>query len=166
MLKKMIPEEGKKRLDGVESLPSAWLLLDKLYGDERLICQKLKSRLKNLKPKATMSHEVVIEIGIETEYLNKRFTEMGAATMLNFDDDFLIACYRHLPKDCQRDWHKFSKSGFEHKWTAFMSFMEEMSSIAWELDKTHVNALKDEIDKDHSVQDTNALKHNITIIST
>merc|ERR1712096_450650 len=29
------------------------------------------------------------------------------------------------------------------------------------LDKTHVNALKDEIDKDHSVQDTNALKHNI-----
>ena len=44
LLKKNIPEEGKKKLYEVETLNAAWKLLDNLYGDERLICQKLKLR--------------------------------------------------------------------------------------------------------------------------
>ena len=62
LLKRSIPEEGKKKLYEVESLTSPWRLLDNLYGNESLICQKLKLRLKNLTPKAKEDHEVIIEL--------------------------------------------------------------------------------------------------------
>ena len=62
LLKRNIPSEGKKKLYGVDSLTTAWMHLDKLYGDKSLICQKLKSRLKHLKPSSTEPHEIILEI--------------------------------------------------------------------------------------------------------
>ena len=38
-----------------------WRLLGELYGDKKLISQKLKSKLKNLKTKAVDDHEKVIK---------------------------------------------------------------------------------------------------------
>ena len=60
MLKKAIPEKGRSKLYGVTSLSTAWVQLKSLYGDEELIFQKLKLRLKNLKPKAKEPHEKII----------------------------------------------------------------------------------------------------------
>ena len=81
----------------MDSLSSAWTQLDKLYGDKSLICQKLKSRLKNLKPVSSESHEIIIEINNEIEYLVKRLTELGAISLLYFDNEYLNVCYKHLP---------------------------------------------------------------------
>ena len=53
LLKSNITEQGRKKLFAVESLTTAWKLLDKLYGDKKLICQKLKNKLKNVQPKST-----------------------------------------------------------------------------------------------------------------
>ena len=142
LLKKMIPEEGKQKLYGVESLSSAWLLLDKQYGDERLICQKLKTRLKNLKPKATEPHEVIIEINNEIEYLVKRLRDLGAQDLLYFDNEYLNNCYKHLPSPYQYDWDKFNSEEFTNPWIAFMSFMSEMSRSALKK-RALVESLKD-----------------------
>ena len=62
LLKRNLPEEGRKKLYGCDSLSTAWRLLDKMYGDKPLIIQKLKSKLRNLKPKSKEPHEIVIEI--------------------------------------------------------------------------------------------------------
>ena len=67
LLKRHIPEEGRKKLFGCDSLSTAWHLLDKMYGDNKLIIQKLKSKLRNLRPKSKEPHEVVIEIADEVE---------------------------------------------------------------------------------------------------
>ena len=96
LLKKYIPEEGRKKLYGVDSLSSAWLQLDKLYGDKSLICQKLKSRLKCLKPSSTEPHEIIIEIHNEIEYLVKMLRDFNAVTLLYFDNEYLNVCYKHL----------------------------------------------------------------------
>ena len=69
----------------------AWILLDKLYGDERLICQKLKSRLKNLTPKAKESHEIMLELNDEVSYLVKRLATLKATEILYLDVDYLNA---------------------------------------------------------------------------
>lgn len=53
---------AKKKLYGCDSIATAWLLLDKMYGDKKLIVQKLKSKLKNLSPKSAEAHEIVIEL--------------------------------------------------------------------------------------------------------
>ena len=131
LLKTRIPDEGKKKLYGVESLSSAWLLLDKLFGDKQLICQKLKSRLKNIEPKATEPHEVVIEMNTEIEYLNKRLQELGAGEHLKLDIEFILYCFRHLPPEYQNDWVRFEKREFDNRWEAFLAFMDKKSDCAF-----------------------------------
>ena len=130
LLKKSIPDEGRKKLYGVTTLTSAWEQLKKLYGDEELIFQKLKIRLKSLKPKAKESHEKIIEIYDEIEYLCKRLSEMNAQDILYFDIEFLNACYMNLPPETQYDWDKFDKSSYDKQWKAFMVFMQEMNTSA------------------------------------
>ena len=107
LLKENIPEEGRKKLYGVDSLTSAWKQLEKLYRDKSLFCQKLKSRLKNLKPSSNQPHEIVIEINNEIEYLVKRLKDINAVTLLYFDNEYLNVCYKHLPSIYQHEWDKF-----------------------------------------------------------
>ena len=78
LLKENIPEQGRKNLFGCESLVKAFDLLDKLCGDQKLITQKLKSRLRNLKPVSTEPHEIVIEMQEEIDCLVKRLKALNA----------------------------------------------------------------------------------------
>ena len=142
LLKNSIPEEGRKKLYGVDSLSSAWTQLDKLYGDKSLICQKLKSRLKNLKPVSSESHEIIIEINNEVEYLVKRLKELGAISLLYFDNEYLNVCYKHLPSIIQHEWDKWDTDGFENEWIAFMDFMSSNSKSALKK-RALVQSLKD-----------------------
>ena len=96
LLKRNLPEEGRKKLYGCDSLSTAWLLLDKMYGDQKLIIQKLKSKLRNLKPKSKELHEIVIELADEVEYLVKRLRLLGATSVLSIDSDFLNSIYKNL----------------------------------------------------------------------
>ena len=72
-------------------MPTAWKLLEKLYGDKKLICQKLKNKLKNLQPKSVEDHEVIIELSDEVDYLVKRLKELDAVSLLVVDNDYLNA---------------------------------------------------------------------------
>ena len=107
LLKRHLPEEGRKKLFGCDSLTTAWRLLDKMYGDPKLIIQKLKSKLRNLKPKSKEPHEVVIEIADEVEYLVKRLRLLGATSVLSIDVDFLNSIYKNLTELHRQKWDNY-----------------------------------------------------------
>ena len=142
LLKTNIPEQGKKKLFGVESLSTAWKLLEKLYGDTKLICQKLKNKLKNLQPKCTEEHEIIIELSDEVDYLVKRLKELDACSLLVVDNDYLNAVYIHLPKYNQMAWDMFDTDTYDNEWQAFMVFMHEISAAALKK-RTRIESLKE-----------------------
>ena len=125
LLKRNLPEEGRKKLYGCESLSTAWLLLDKMYGDQKLIIQKLKSKLRNLKPKSKEPHEVVIELADEVEYLIKRLRMLEATAILSIDNDFLNSVYKNLPEFQKQKWDDFNQDGTltsgQHLWLFVMT---------------------------------------------
>ena len=126
LLKRNLPEDGRKKLFGCDSLPTAWRLLDKMYGDQKLIIQKLKSKLRNLKPKSREPHEIVIELADEVEYLVKRLRLLGATTVLTIDVDFLNSIYKNLPEFHRQKWDDYDQSGYPSEWAAFMSFCNDI----------------------------------------
>ena len=88
MIKDNTPEEGKKRLYAVQSLATAWTILDAAYEDHRLIAQKLKGKLKNVKVNATEEHEKVIEAYLEMDYLTTRIIAIGLEALLIHDPEY------------------------------------------------------------------------------
>ena len=142
LLKRSIPEEGRKKLYGVDSLSSAWNQLEKMYGDKSLICQKLKSRLKNLKTSSTEAHEIIIEINNEIEYLVKRLKDIDAVSLLYYDNEYLNVCYKHLPSLFQHQWDMFDTDEYLNSWQAFMEFMASNAKAALKK-RTLVESLKD-----------------------
>ena len=81
-IKENIPEQARKKLFDVHSLSKAWDILDRLYGDTKLISQKLKNKMKTLKPISTEPHEIIIEINEEVDYLVKRLETCSATGSL------------------------------------------------------------------------------------
>ena len=79
----------------------AWEILDRLYGDTKLISQKLKNRMKNLKMSSKESHEIVIEVHEEVDYLVQRLLKLKVKDLLDTDNDYLNAIYMKLPHDQQ-----------------------------------------------------------------
>ena len=161
LLKSNITEQGRKKLFGVESLPIAWKLLDKIYGDKKLICQKLKNKLKNLQPKSTEEHEIIIELSDEVDYLVKRLKELDATSLLQVDNDYLNAVYIHLPKYNQTAWDMFDTDDYADEWQAFMVYMHDISTAALKK-RTRVESLK-EMERVH---EKNPFKKKVSTLTT
>ena len=106
-IKEHIPEGAKKKLFDVHSLSKAWDILDSTYGDKMLISQKLKNKMKHLKPVSKEPHELVIEIHEEVDYLVKRLVKVELQELLKTDADYLSAIYSHLPENNQMLWDNF-----------------------------------------------------------
>ena len=145
LLKRNIPDEGRKKLFECDSISTAWLLLDKMYGDKQLIIQKLKSKLKNLKPKSKEAHEIVIELNDEVEYLVKRLKLLGAISVLYIDVDFLNSIYKHLPETHRLKWDDYDQTSYDNEWIAFMSFLSDIYNKAI-TKRTRMESIK-EMDK-------------------
>ena len=163
LLKKNLPEQGKMKLFGVESMENAWILLDRLYGDKKLICQKLKNKLKSLKPKATEAHEVVIELSDTVDYIVKRLSELGAQNLLDIDNDYLNAIYQNLPSYYQLVWDSFSIENFDSEWLAFMKFMQETCAAALKK-RTRVESLRD-MNKDSNNKKVKGVKDSLDVLA-
>ena len=161
LLKSNITEQGRKKLFGVESLLTAWKLLEKLYGDKKLICQKLKNKLKNLQPKSVEEHEIIIELSDEVDYLVKRLKELNAISLLQVDNDYLNAVYLHLPKYNQTAWDMYDTDSYDDEWQAFMVYMHEISTAALKK-RTRVESLK-EMEKNH---EKNPAKKKVSTLTT
>ena len=64
-LKDSVPKEASDKMFETEDLKTAWMILDDLYGDRKLIGQKLKMKLKALKPKSLEDYKKIIELNEE-----------------------------------------------------------------------------------------------------
>ena len=133
ILKESIPEMAQKKLYKVIDLKTAWEKLKNLSGDDSLIIQKLKSRLRDLKIIKKEPHEVIIEIKDEVEYLVKRLTELKSVDLLHRERDYLTCLYMLLPQVYKDKWDYMDKEGFSNHWEAFISMMD--SCYAKALDK-------------------------------
>ena len=150
LLKRNLPDEGRKKLYDCDSLTTAWKLLDKMFGDPKLIVQKLKSKLRGLKPKSKEPHEIIIEIADEVEYLIKRLRLLGATAVLSIDVDFLNSIYKHLPEFHKQKWDDFDQSGYPDEWAAFMAFCHDIYEKAINK-RTRMEAIK-EMDRDKNAK--------------
>ena len=141
-IKENIPESAKKRLFDVRTLPQAWKVLDKLYGDKKLISQKLKNKMKNLKPVSKMPHEVIIELHEEVDYLVKRLVSLEIKDLLETDADYITAIYSHFPECYQLLWDEFEVEDYDSEWQAFQVFLEEKYETALKK-RTRMESMKE-----------------------
>ena len=97
-------------------------------SNKKLLCQKLRNKLKNLKLVNTEPNACIIELYDEVNYLVKRIEELEGNALLKLDVDYLNSIYFNLPKTHQqyRDYYKFEGD----KWTAFLTFLEAEYKIA------------------------------------
>ena len=112
----------------VLSLPKAWEILDELYENKKLVCQKLRNKLKNLRLVNTEPNECIIELYDEVNCLVKRIEELEGSALLELDVDYLNSIYFILPKTHQQYWDYYEFEGDE--WTAFLTFLEAEYKIA------------------------------------
>ena len=141
-IKENIPETARKKLFDVHSLEAAWKILDKLYGDTKLITQKLKNKMKSLKPTRNEPHEIVIELYEEVDYLVKRLEKLKVSNVLNTDSEYLNAVYRHLPQTHQLLWDDWETDDYENEWEAFIGFLNEKYESALKK-RTRMESLKE-----------------------
>ena len=105
-MKDNIPENAKNALYDVESVNEAWKILDKRYGNKKLICQKLRSKLKRLKPVNTEPKEILIEIYEEVKNLVNNIEEFGKSEVLKVDPVYLNVIYMNLHERHQMMWNQ------------------------------------------------------------
>ena len=141
-IKENIPEQARKKLFDVHSLTKAWDILDHLYGDTKLISQKLKNKMRSLEPISTEPHEIIIELNEEVDYLVKRLVTLEAQNLLVSDNDYLNAIYSKLPHDEQRAWDVFDLEDFVSEWQAFSEFLNNMYQAALRK-RTRMESLKE-----------------------
>ena len=141
-IKENVPEQARKKLFDVKFLNKAWQILDEYYGNQKLITQKIKNRMKSLKPKSTEPHEVVIELNEEVDYLVKRLVGLKAQDLLNTDNDYINAIYAHLPYEQQLAWDDYEVKEEETEWLAFSEFLNSKYKSALKK-RTRVESLKE-----------------------
>ena len=130
LLKRNIPKEAQDMMLEVNDLEAVWKILDRLYGDKKLISQKLKRKMKSLKPTVTEPHEKIIWLNNQIVYLGHRMKLAGCADVLYTDCDYLTNVYFHLPEYTQHLWDHLDKSSYENEWEAFAKFMERQFDVA------------------------------------
>ena len=141
-LKENLPNEAKRKLFDVQSLSKAWDILDKYYSDTNLITQKLKNKMKNLQVKSSESHEMIIEIHEEVDYLVKRLVKLKAQELLKTDNDYLNAIYSKLPVNAQEKWDDYELEEDETEWQAFSEFLNDKYQAALRK-RTRMESLKE-----------------------
>ena len=99
-----IPERGKRRLFDIHSISTAWEILDELYENNTMVCQKLRNKLKFFKPSNIHPNAIIIELFIEVQYLVKRIEKLEGIGCLEADPIYFNAIYRSLPKTHQKFW--------------------------------------------------------------
>ena len=71
-LRDHVPSQASKALYGETTMEGAWKVLDKLFGDKDLVTNKLKTQLKNIKPKGKSDHDLIIDLVTEVNNITLR----------------------------------------------------------------------------------------------
>ena len=129
-LRDSLPNDAKDQLYGVTTMAKCWEILDKRFGDPRIISMKLKSQLKNIKSEGKSDPDRVIHLTIKVRTIVTKLKALNKHDALLHDSEFLSAVYCALPSVDQRKWLEIKKSACH--WTDMMIFLDEAYDRATE----------------------------------
>ena len=105
--------------------------------------------------KSKESHEIVIEVQEEVDYLVKRLVNLKAQDILNSDNDFLNTIYSKLPFFYQDRWDFYwinNDDKQKSEWQLFSEFLNEIYQTAL-MKRSRAESIKD-LQTDNNVSTT------------
>ncbi len=97
-LKASVPPAARDRLYEIETLSEAWSILDKVYGKEFDLRNKLKHEFLSIKISAKSSPLIEIEIYQKVHRIASRIKAAKAQNLLESDFDYISLLYQLLPE--------------------------------------------------------------------
>ena len=129
-LRDAIPFDAKDQLYGVKTMGKSWEILDKRFGNSRLIASKLKSQLKSIQSEGKSDPEKVISLTIKVRTIVTKLEALKMDSALEHDCEYLAAVYCALPSTEQRKWLELEKS--DNHWSDMLKFIEKAYDQATE----------------------------------
>ena len=129
-LRDSIPADAKDQLYGVKTMQKAWEILDKRFGDSRIISMKLKSQLKSIQSEGKSDPERVISLAIKVRTIVTKLETLKMDNALEHDSEFLSAVYCALPSMEQRRWLEYTKT--DNHWSDMLKFLDKAYDHATE----------------------------------
>ena len=129
-LRDHIPADAREQLYGVKTMVKSWEILDKRFGDSRIISMKLKNQLKSVQSEGSSDPDKVISLTIKVRTIVTKLESLNMHGALEHDSEFLSAVYCALPPMEQRRWLEYQKSS--NHWADLMKFLEKAYDHATE----------------------------------
>ena len=126
-LKTAVPSSAKDRLYEVETLEEAWSILNKIYGKEFDLRNKLKQEFLAISISAKTSPFIEIEIYQKVHKLASRIKAAKAQNLLESDFEYISLVYQFLPESQKEKWISMASSSSSNPtWDSFYTFLEEV----------------------------------------
>ncbi len=123
-LKDSVPATAKDRLYEVGSMSEAWSILDKVYGKEFDLRNKLKYEFLSIKISAKVSPLIEIEIFQKVHKIASRIKAAKAQSLLENDFEYISLVYQLLPENQKERWVNYASSN--PTWNSFYKFLEDV----------------------------------------
>ena len=126
-LKTAVPSSAKDRLYEVETLKEAWSILNKIYGKEFGLRNKLKQEFLAINISSKTSPAIEIEIYQKVHKLASRIKAAQAQNLLETDFEYISLVYQFLPESQKEKWISITSSNNSNPtWDSFYTFLEEV----------------------------------------
>ena len=129
-LRDSLPNDARDQLYGVTTTEKAWEILDKRFGDPRIISMKLKAQLKNIQCDGKTDPERVISLTIKVRTIVTKLESLKMSGALEHDSEFLSAVYCALPNKDQQRWLDYDKTS--NHWEDMLKFLDRAYNQATE----------------------------------
>ena len=139
-----LPNDAKDQLYGVTTTVKAWEILDKRFGDPRIISMKLKAQLKNVQCEGQSNPDRVISLTIKVRTIVTKLEALKMSSALEHDSEFLSAVYCALPNKDQQRWLDYDKTS--NHWDDMLKFLDRAYNQATE-DLSLLATYKADMDK-------------------
>merc|ERR1711873_22524 len=123
-LKTAVPSSAEDRLYEVETLEEAWSILNKIYGKEFDLRNKLKQEFLAISISAKTSPLIEIEIYQKVHKLASRIKAAKVQNLLESDFENISLVYQLLPENQKEKW--VSLASPNPTWESFYSFLGEV----------------------------------------
>ena len=105
-------------------MAEAWDILDKVYGKEFDLRNKLKQEFLAIKISAKFSPLVEIEIFEKVHKIASRIKAAKAQSLLENDFEYISLVYQLLPETQREKWVNYASSN--PTWDSFYKFLEDV----------------------------------------
>ena len=129
-LRDSLPPDAADQLYGVTKKAKAWEILDKRFGDPKIISMKLKAQLKSIQTEGKSDPARVISLSIKVRTIVTKLDALKMRSALEHDSEFLSAVYCALPEKHQTRWLDYTKTS--NHWQDMMSFLDRAYDQATE----------------------------------